>query len=197
WDEWRFEDIELQNNPNDDCGGSHTVRFGKELYIDAGDFSLNPPPKYYRLVKGGMIRLKGAYILKYSSVDMAEDGGVAAVHCEYIERSKSGEENSGIKVKATVQWLCCEDAVPAKLYKYFSLLEDESEGRTRFDERINKNSLEIVSGALVEPYLMSQPVGSSFQFIREAYYKLAAKGNFGMEFNRIVELKDSFKVITL
>ncbi len=197
WEEGRFEDIELPNHPNDECAGSHTVRFGRELIIDERDFSLNPPPKYHRLVKGGMIRLKGAYILKYSSVDMNDDGSVAAVHCEYIERSKSGEENSGIKVKATVQWLCREDAVPAKLCKYDSLLEDETEDKTRFEDRLNENSLEIVDGALVESYLMSQPVGSCFQFMCEAYYKLAAKGNNGMEFYRIVELKDSFKPVNL
>ena len=91
WEEGRTEEITLQNKPGDDSGGTHTVRFGKEVYIDQRDFSLNPPPKYHRLVKGGMIRLKGAYILKYSSVDLAEDGSVKAVRCNYIEKSKSGE----------------------------------------------------------------------------------------------------------
>ena len=156
WEEGRTEEITLQNKPGDDSGGTHTVRFGKEVYIDQRDFSLNPPPKYHRLVKGGMIRLKGAYILKYSSVDLAEDGSVKAVRCNYIEKSKSGEENSKIKVKSTVQWLNCEEAVNCKLYKYSSMLFDESEGKSDFDERINPNSLEIVENALVEPFLLEE-----------------------------------------
>lgn len=196
WEEGRTEEITLQNKPGDDSGGTHTVRFGKEVYIDQRDFSLNPPPKYHRLVKGGMIRLKGAYILKYSSVDLAEDGSVKAVRCNYIEKSKSGEENSKIKVKATVQWLNCEDAVKCKLYKYSSLLVDESEGKSDFDERINPNSLEIVENALVEPFLLEEKIGNCYQFIREAYYKYARNEGGSPVFYRITELKDSYKIPT-
>ncbi|MGI6133110.1 MAG: glutamine--tRNA ligase/YqeY domain fusion protein [Christensenellales bacterium] len=196
WEEGRTEEITLQNKPGDDSGGTHTVRFGKEVYIDQRDFSLNPPPKYHRLVKGGMIRLKGAYILKYSSVDLAEDGSVKAVRCNYIEKSKSGEENSKIKVKATVQWLNCEDAVKCKLYKYSSLLVDESEGKSDFDERINPNSLEIVENALVEPFLLEEKIGNCYQFIREAYYKYARNEGGIPVFYRITELKDSYKIPT-
>ena len=196
WEEGRTEEITLQNKPGDDSGGTHTVRFGKEVYIDQRDFSLNPPPKYHRLVKGGMIRLKGAYILKYSSVDLAEDGSVKAVRCNYIEKSKSGEENSNIKVKATVQWLNCEDAVKCKLYKYSSLLVDESEGKSDFDERINPNSLEIVENALVEPFLLEEKIGNCYQFIREAYYKYARNEGGIPVFYRITELKDSYKIPT-
>jgi len=196
WEEGRTEEITLQNKPGDDSGSTHTVRFGKEVYIDQRDFSLNPPPKYHRLVKGGMIRLKGAYILKYSSVDLAEDGSVKAVRCNYIEKSKSGEENSKIKVKATVQWLNCEDAVKCKLYKYSSLLVDESEGKSDFDERINPNSLEIVENALVEPFLLEEKIGNCYQFIREAYYKYARNEGGIPVFYRITELKDSYKIPT-
>ena len=143
-----------------------------------------------------MIRLKGAYILKYSSVDLAEDGSVKAVRCNYIEKSKSGEENSKIKVKATVQWLNCEDAVKCKLYKYSSLLVDESEGKSDFDERINPNSLEIVENALVEPFLLEEKIGNCYQFIREAYYKYARNEGGIPVFYRITELKDSYKIPT-
>lgn len=193
WEEGVFEEIELGNNPNDENSGTHNVRFGREVYIDRGDFSLDPPPKYHRLVEGGMIRLKGAYILKYASVDK-DDDGIQAVHCNFIENSKSGQENSKIKVKATVQWINCEDAIECKLYKFASLLSDEIDsvsGR----QKMNPNSLEIVDKAIVEPYLLTQNEGECFQFIREAYYKLASKKQDKLEFYRIVELKDSFKSV--
>lgn len=193
WEEGIFEDIEIGNNPNDQNSGTHTVRFGKEIFIDSGDFSLNPPPKYHRLVVGGKIRLKGAYILQYSSVDQNEDG-IQAVHCEIIENSKSGQENSRIKVKATVQWINCEDAVECKLYKFDSLLSDEIDSDTG-KQKINLNSMEIKENAIVEPYLLSQNEGDCFQFMREAYYKLSSKKDGKLEFYRIVALKDSFKSI--
>jgi len=192
WDEGVFEDIVLENNPNEPEAGNHTVRFGKEIYIDARDFSLNPPPKYFRLTEGGMIRIKGAYILKHSSTDLDENGEVIRLHCNIIEDSKSGGINSGIKVKSTVQWLNKADAVPCELYKYESLLVDETPEKKNFEDRANPNSL-TVQNAFVEPFLLEKSVGESFQFMREAYYKLAKKDG-GLRFYRIVELKDSFKI---
>lgn len=194
WEEGQTEELYVVDNPNDENSSKHKVKFAKTIYIDSRDFSLNPPPKYHRLVKGGMIRLKGAYILKYSSVDMNDDGSVKAVHCNYIENSKSGQENSRIKVKATVQWINCADATKCKLYKYSSLLTDEQDDARNFDNRINKASLEITENALIEPHMLNSKIGNCYQFMREAYYKLAEKKDNTLIFYRIVELKDSFKV---
>ncbi|MFW5780704.1 MAG: glutamine--tRNA ligase/YqeY domain fusion protein [Bacillota bacterium] len=194
WEEDKFETIEIANNPKDENSGIHTIRFGREVYIDQRDFSLNPPPKYHRLVVGGKIRLKGAYILEYASVDKDEFGNVQAVRCNYIKNSRAGQENSKIKVKATVQWINCNDAAPCSLYKYSSLMLEETEENDTWEKRINPNSLEIVENAIVEPYLLEQPLGKCFQFMREAYYKIAEKGEKGLKFYRIVELKDSFKL---
>ncbi len=193
WEEGRFETIEIPDYPQNEDSATHKVRFGKEICIDRRDFSLNPPPKYHRLVVGGKIRLKGAYILEYASVDKDENGEVVAVHCNYIEDSRSGQKNSKIKVKSTVQWVNCEDALPCELYKYSSLFLEQEDADENWEERINPNSLEIVKDAVVEPFLADQEIGKSFQFMREAYYKLAGKGENGLKFYRIVELKDSFK----
>ncbi|HHU43831.1 MAG: glutamine--tRNA ligase/YqeY domain fusion protein [Bacillota bacterium] len=194
WEEGRFETIEIPDYPQNEDSATHKVRFGKEIFIDRRDFSLNPPPKYHRLVVGGKIRLKGAYILEYASVDKDENGEVVAVHCNYIEDSRSGQKNSKIKVKSTVQWVNCEDALPCELYKYSSLFLEQEDADENWEERINPNSLEIVKDAVVEPFLADQEIGKSFQFMREAYYKLAGKGENGLKFYRIVELKDSFKL---
>jgi glutaminyl-tRNA synthetase len=191
-DNWEgtFEELSLDNNPNMDAG-SHVIRFGKELYIEESDFSINPPPKYKRLTIGGMIRAKGAYILQYVS-HKEDNGKVTELHCNYIEKSKSGEENAGIKVKGVVQWVNADDCIPTTLYKYASLLVDETDGIKQFDQRLNPNSLEKVEGAMSEPFLATYKVGATFQFIRSAYYKLAKNGKNCLEFYRIVELKDSF-----
>ncbi|KAI4452896.1 glutamine-trna ligase [Holotrichia oblita] len=60
-------DIEI--NPNDENTGVRQVPFTKEIFIEAEDFSLNPPPKFFRMKVGGEVRLKGAYIIQCVSVD--------------------------------------------------------------------------------------------------------------------------------
>lgn len=186
-----FEDIEVVDNPNNPNSGTHTVKFGKEIFINASDFAVVPPPKYKRLVPGGMIRLKGAYILKYVGHE-EKDGQVSVVHCEYIEKSKQGEENAGIKVKGVVQWVCASVAIPVTLNKYYSLLLDETDGVKDFDARFNENSLIKIEGALAEPYLAEREEGESFQFMREGYYKLAEKKSDGVVCYLITGLKDTF-----
>ena len=192
-DNWNEDDVDLElvNNPNDENSGTHTIKFGREVYIDESDFSTNPPPKYKRLVVDGMVRLKGSYILKYVS-HVEENGEVKELHCEYIPDSIQGGVNAGIKVKGVVQWVNCKDAVDTTLYKYGSLLLDEQEGDKEFDHRINPNSLEIVKGAKAEPFVKENEVGTRFQFMRIAYYKLAEKNDDGIVCYKIVDLKDSF-----
>lgn len=193
-DNWQGgeEELNIINNPNQEDSPSHKVNFGKEIFIEETDFAVNPPPKYHRLTVGGMVRLKGAYILKYASHECDEKGNVTLLHCEYIEKSKQGEENAGIKVKGVVQWVNCSDAVSATLCKYESLLIDETEEVKQFDLRLNPNSLAVVSGAVCEPFAAQHSVGATFQFMRSAYYKLAENDGKTLKFYRIVELKDSF-----
>lgn len=186
--EGKSETVVLQNNPNNIGDGSHTHEFAREIYIDASDFSLNPPPKYYRLTVGGMIRLKGSYILEYSGLERGANGEITAVKCKYIEDSKEGGANAGIKVKGVVQWVNAKTAVPAVLYKYDYLLAEDGAAR-------NKNSLEIVKGALAEDFLKDARPGERYQFIRMSYYvKSKENADGALRFNEIVSLKDGYKV---
>lgn len=186
------EITELVNNPNDERSGVHTAPLGDEIYIEETDFAIDPPPKYHRLVPGGMVRLKGSYILKYVSHETDSEGKATKVFCEAIPDSKQGGTNAGIKVKGVIQWVDAEYAVPVILKKYASLLTDETAESKNFDDRINPNSLEVVEGGYAEPYLATRNEGDAFQFMRSAYYKLAEKTDKGLVFYRIVELKDSF-----
>jgi len=182
------EQVEIAHSPTDE-NAKHKASFDREIYIERGDFEVNPPPKYHRLTVGGMVRLKGAYILEYKSHEENADGTVKCVHCTYIEDSKQGGVNAGIKVKGVVHWVSKAKGVPCVLNKYEQLLVDETDEVKSFDERLNPNSLTVVNTAIAEEWLIKQKDGTAFQFIRSAYYK-KAKGNL---FYRIVELKDSFK----
>ena len=45
------EELDFDVNPNRQEDGKRKITFSKEIYIDGEDFSLDPPPKYFRLKK--------------------------------------------------------------------------------------------------------------------------------------------------
>lgn len=182
------EDFEI--NPYDEVKRTRKIKFGKTLYIDADDFSLAPPPKYFRLKKDGYVRLKSAYIIKCDDVLFDENGDVCELLCSYIPESKSGNDTSGIKVKGVIQWVNAENAVDVEVRKYGYLLKDEEYPGQDFSERMNENSLTVYNGK-VEPYVFEMPEGTPFQFIRTGYFKISTlKGK--KVAGEIVSLKDNF-----
>ena len=194
WADGTFETIELENHPNDPEAGTRTVRFGKELYIEQSDFMAEPVKKFFRLKPDGEVRLKGAYIVKCVSWETDENGKVTEVHCTYDPETKSGQCDR--KVKGTLHWLSAEDAVPAELRHYEPLMRDAEAGEevNDFTELLNPDSLTVKQG-FVEPYLKTVQAGDKFQFIRMGYYcmDLDTKEDH-LVFNRVVGLKDSFKI---
>ena len=192
WDDG-YENITLENLPGDESQGTHTVRFGRELYIEREDFMEEPPKKFFRLKPGGEVRLKGAYIVKCISARKDENGVITEIHCTYDPATRSGECER--KVKGTLHWLCAEDAVPAEFRLYESLMApDANPDAEDFIENINKNSLETKHG-FVEPMLAECKAGERYQFMRIGYF--AADADHTPQkpvFNRTVGLKDSFKI---
>ena len=192
WDDG-YENITLENLPGDESQGTHTVRFGRELYIEREDFMEEPPKKFFRLKPDGEVRLKGAYIVKCISARKDENGVVTEIHCTYDPATRSGECER--KVKGTLHWLCAEDAVPAEFRLYESLMApDANPDAADFIENINKNSLETKHG-FVEPMLAECKAGERYQFMRIGYF--AADADHTPQkpvFNRTVGLKDSFKI---
>lgn len=186
----KTEEVDFDINPGEEIKRTRKITFSKNLYIDADDFSLTPPPKYFRLKKDGMVRLKGAYIIKCDDVLFDDDGNVKELLCSYIPESRSGEDNSGIKVKGTIQWVNAEDAVDMEIRKYGYLLKDEEYPGQDFSERMNPNSVTVFNGK-VEPYVMQGEYDKPYQFIRTGYFKrLNVKGKEII--SEIVSLKDNF-----
>lgn len=186
------EQLDFEVNPNEEEKRTRKVNFSKNIYIDAEDFSLNPPPKYFRLKKDGYVRLKGAYIIKCDDVILDEQGNVKEVLCSYVQESKSGNDTSGIKVKGVIQWVNCADAVPMEIRKYGYLLLDEEYPGQDFSERMNPDSLTVYNG-FVEPYVTECAEGTPFQFIRTGYYKTMTVKDKKIV-SEIVSLKDNFNV---
>ncbi|MBP3291806.1 MAG: glutamine--tRNA ligase/YqeY domain fusion protein [Clostridia bacterium] len=183
--EGKSEDCFIENNPNTD--EKHVCTFSRELYIEESDFALNPPSKFFRLKPDGMVRLKGAYVVKYAGVEQDADGNVTSVHVELLEGTKSGEEGANIKVKGTIHWVNANDSIDVRLNMFDYLIND---GDGDYMDRVNPNSLTVLNGK-AEKFLASAKPGDRFQFLRQGYF---IKRNVdGEEYNSIVGLKDSFK----
>ena len=181
------EECEIENNPNKPEEGTRTITLTHELYIDGSDFSLAPPPKYHRLKLDGYVRLKGAYIIKCDKVETDNEGNILYLECSIVKNSKSGSDQSGLKVKGVIQWVSAKYNTPLTLRKLDSLLLD---GEGDFINRLNYESLKEIS-ALGEPSLASAPKESRFQFMRMGYYVRDLKSDLPV-FNEIVGLKDTF-----
>lgn len=187
------EELAVENNPNAESVTCRNVPFSRELYIDRSDFALVPPPKYYRLKPDGYVRLKGAYIIHCDEAVTDSEGNVTELHCSVVPNSKSGNDESGIKVKGVIQWVDAATCVDVTVRKLQSLLTDPVNGITDFNQRFNEDSMKLVS-AKVEPSLKNAKVGDKFQFMRVGYYVLDRDSKDGqLVFNEIVGLKDGFK----
>ena len=186
------EEVEFTLNPTDENSPVRKMTFGKSLYIERADFSLDPPPKYNRLKVGGYVRLKGAYIVQCEDVVKDENGDVVEVLCRYIPDSRSNHDTSGIKAKGTIHWVYANTAADCVVKNYSYLLRDaEYEGQD-FDERMNRDSETVIFGAKAEPYLLQAEDGKPFQLLRTAYYKKCTdEGKLCLSF--IVSMKDSYK----
>ncbi|GAA4450996.1 glutamine--tRNA ligase/YqeY domain fusion protein [Nibrella saemangeumensis] len=191
------EILKIENNPEDPAAGEREVPFSREVWIEREDFMENPPKKFFRLFPGGMVRLKGAYIIKCDEVVKDDAGEVTELRCTYIPESRSGSDTSGINVKGTIHWVSVPHAVEAEVRLYDRLLtvEDPSAEDGDFKEFINPNSLQVVRG-LVEPSLKNIKTDAQegrIQFMRKGYFCLDADSTADkLVFNRTVTLKDSW-----
>jgi len=184
------EEMDFEINPNAEEKQTRKITFSNRLYIDRSDFEVVPPPKYKRLTVGGVVRLKGAYIVRCTGYE-EEDGKVTKVYAEVIEGTRSGEDTGAVKAKGVIQWVDANNCIDldARLYDYLLLPEDGI--HTDFSERMNHQSL-ITCKAKGEAYLKSAQPLQSFQFMRIGYFCKDSK-SAGNVFNRVVGLKDGYK----
>lgn len=194
--EGKTEMVTIENNPEDPQAGSHQMPFSREIYIERADFMENPPKKYFRLSPDKEVRLKAAYIIKCTGCKKDEDGNVVEVYCEYDPESRSGMPGSDRKVKGTLHWVSVEHCkeVEVRLYDRLFMVENPSESDKDFRELLNPDSLKVVKGVKVEPYLaQTAQVGNHYQFQRIGYFTVDPDSTADkLVFNRTISLKDSW-----
>ena len=170
------------------------VPFSRELLIERDDFMEDPPKKYFRLFPGGIVRLKGACIIKCESLVKDSNGLVTEIHCTYFPESKSGHDTSGLSPKGTIHWVNAANALQVEVKEYDRLfkVEDPSSEEGDFKDYINPDSLKLVTG-FAEPALATASIEDRFQFLRKGYYCLDKESTGGkLVFNRTVTLKDAW-----
>jgi len=198
--EGQSEHLEAVNNPEDAAMGTRQVPFSKVIYIEQDDFREDPPKQYFRLAPGREIRLRYAYFITCTGVVKDAAGNVVELHCTYDPATKGGNAPDGRKVKSTIHWVSAEHAVDAEIRIYETLFNREDpnvvpEGQD-FTVNLNPKSLEIVSGAKLEPGLRDAAPGGRFQFERLGYFAVDPDSSREkLVFNRTVALRDSWAKI--
>lgn len=196
--EGQTEEMEAINNPEDKTAGTHTIEFGRELWIERDDFMEDAPKKFFRMTPGQEVRLKNAYIVKCTGCKKNADGEVEEIYCEYDPMTKSGMPESNRKVKGTLHWLSCAHCLPAEIRLYDRLfnVENPSAEEADFRELLNPDSLKVLTNCYVEKYLANCKPLDYLQFQRIGYFTMDKESTKEkMVFNRTVSLKDTWSKI--
>ncbi len=177
--------------------GSRKVPFCREIYIEQGDFMLEPPQDYFRLAPGKEVRLRYAYCITCTDVIKDADGNVIEVRCTYDQEVRPGDNPVGRKIKGTIHWVSARHAVDAEVRLYDRLLSEESPptGKdSEFLNAINPNALQVLNNCKLEKSLAEAKPGQHFQFERQGYFVADVKDSKpgAPVFNRVVTLKDSW-----
>lgn len=189
------ETLSAENNPEDENAGHRTISFGRELWIEREDFMENPSKKYFRLGPGLQVRLKHAYIIECQDFKKDSNGNITEIYCTYFPESKSGNDQSGLKVKGTMHWLHCDTAKQAevRLYDRLFTVENPAAHDGELHEILNPKSLEVITQAYIEPALAEAQQQDRFQFLRLGYFCVDKNSSpEKLIFNKTTGLKDSF-----
>ncbi len=182
------------NHPNVDMG-EREIPFTETLYIDQGDYEIEPPAGYKRLSpEKPEIRLRNTYVLAVTEHITDDNGNVVELKAT-IDPATLGNNPEGRKVKGVIHWVSASQGVPATVRMYEQLFSAEDPSSVSdLHQALNPNSLTELQ-AVVEPSLANADAGTRFQFEREGYFISDAVEHTSDKpvFNQIVSLRDSYK----
>jgi glutaminyl-tRNA synthetase len=196
------EEFVAVNNPEDPGMGTRQVPFSRELYIERDDFLEDPPNRFFRLAPGREVRLRYAYYI--TCVDIIRDqasGDILELRCTYDPESRGGSSPDQRRVRGTLHWVSASHSVAAEVRLYDHLFlnadpDDDGDGAD-FTEKLDPDSLTILTNCRVEPGLLEAAPGRIFQFERQGYFCVDSVDSNPerMVFNRAVALRDSWAKI--
>ena len=162
------------------------------LYIEQDDFREDPPKQYFRLSPGREVRLRYGYFIKCTSVvkDDARRSGRGALHLRpgHARRQRArrpqGEVDDplgfGARTPSTPR--CGSTTTCSRRRTRTRCAEGQD-----FTANLNPNSLEVLTGAKLEPSLADAAPGERYQFERLGYFCVDPDSTPGKPvFNRTV-----------
>jgi glutaminyl-tRNA synthetase len=163
--------VSAANHPKDDSLGHRQIPFAREIYIDRADFSEDPPKGFKRLVPGGEVRLRNAYVIRCDRVVKDDAGQVVELYAS-ADLDTLGRNPEGRKVKGVIHWVPAQVGLRAevRLYDRLFRVPDPGAGGGDFLADINPDSLVVLADAILEPALAGVGAGERFQFEREGYF---------------------------
>lgn len=193
WPEETTEPLSMANHPGNPELGRRDVNFGRELYIERSDFEEIPPPKFKRLISGGEVRLRSAYVIRCDEVVKDNNGDIIELRCSH-DADTLGKKPEGRKVKGVIHWVNAAEAVASEVRLYDRLFNrPDPLAEEDFTDAINPESLSIHTNAFVEPAVATASMGTRFQFERQGYFVVDDDSSADKPvMNRIVSLKDNW-----
>ncbi len=193
--EGKVEDLEAPYWPHDvPRQGSRAIPFARTLFIEHDDFMEHPPKGFYRLIPGGRVRLRHAYVIQCHEAVKDAAGNLVELRCTY-DPATLGQPPAGGPVKGTIHWVSAAHGVRAEMRLYDRLFSeaDPEAGEGDFTGRLNPESLTVAEGC-VEPSVLADPPELRYQFERLGYFwrdPVDSKPRRPV-FNRIMNLRDSW-----
>ena len=195
--EGQQETLTAPNHPQNEAMCSRELTFGRELYIDRNDFvEVAPNKKWKRLVAGGEVRLRNAYVIRCDEVIKDEAGEIVELRCSY-DPDTLGANPPDRKVKGVIHWVHADTAVRAEVRLYDRLFDHPTPERAKgkdWKECLNPDSLRTLTHCYLEASLGEAAPGETFQFEREGYF-CRDTGHAELIFNRTMTLRDTWAKI--
>ena len=197
--EAKVEVLKAGNHPKDESFGEREIFLTREVWIDKADFREEANRKYKRLVTGGEVRLRNAYVIRADEVIKDDQGEIIELKCSY-DPDTLGSNPEGRKVRGVIHWVSVSEGIPAEIRLYDRLFNhpapDSDKTVSDWKEHINPESLLVKTHCMVEKSLANAQAGDTFQFEREGYFcRDKDVSDSKIVFNRVVTLRDSWAKI--
>ena len=190
------EQLSMPNHPKDEAMGRREVPLTREIFIDRSDFEESPPAGFKRLIPGGEVRLRGAYVIRCDEVIKSDNGAVQELRCS-VDLETLGKNPEGRKVKGVIHWVSAKLSIPVTVRLYdrlFNVEKPDSKDIEDYRTCLNPNSLQVLYDCFVEPSVADEQAAEQFQFEREGYFCIDKLDSTEerLVFNRTITLRDSW-----
>ncbi|MEZ4404206.1 MAG: glutamine--tRNA ligase/YqeY domain fusion protein [Kofleriaceae bacterium] len=166
--------------------GTRQIPFDKHLYIEQEDFAEVAPDGWKRLAPGRVVRLRHAGLIRCDEVVKDAAGAVVELRCSVVDDGK---------VAGVLHWVSATRGVTCEVRLYDRLFTTvKPDAAEDITEVVNPASLEVVTGAVVEPAVVAA-AGTPIQLERVGYFVADCVDSRpdALVLNRVITLRDTIR----